>query len=192
MTFKLQKISGLGDAQLALAGKIQMQDTMPFEGKLSAQQFNLRDLGDFPSSQLAGAFDVNGDLKPNFKLNLQGELQQSRWANASAQGQVDVTYEMPDKIEARQFDVTIGENRFQAKGALGKPQDRLNLNISAPNLAQLQFGFAGSLNATGDLSGALVLAGANCNCKPINWCSLITVFNHFASTGSGKRVTMAR
>ena len=150
------KISGLGDAQLALAGKIQMQDTMPCEGKLSAQQFNLRDLGDFPSSQLAGAFDVNGDLKPNFKLNLQGELQQSRWANASAQGQVDVTYEMPDKIEARQFDVTIGENRFQAKGALGKPQDRLNLNISAPNLAQLQFGFAGSLNATGDLSGALM------------------------------------
>ncbi|MBS1174521.1 MAG: tamB [Burkholderiaceae bacterium] len=150
------KISGLGNAQLALVGKIQMQETMPFEGKLSAQQFNLRDLGDFPSSQLAGAFDVNGDLKPNFKLNLKGELQQSRWANANAQGQVDMTYEMPDKVEARQFDVTIGENRFQAKGALGKPQDRLNLNINAPNLAQLQFGFAGSLNATGDLSGALM------------------------------------
>ena len=150
------KISGLGNAQLALVGKIQMQETMPFEGKLSAQQFNLRDLGDFPSSQLAGAFNVDGDLKPNFKLNLQGELQQSRWANANAQGQVDVTYEMPDKVEARQFDVTIGENRFQAKGALGRLQDRLNLNISAPNLAQLQFGFAGSLNATGDLSGALM------------------------------------
>ena len=149
------KISGLGNAQLALVGKIQMQETMPFEGKLGAQQFNLRDLGDFPSSQLAGVFDVNGDLKPNFKLNLKGDLQQSRWANVNAQGQIDISYQMPDKFEARQLDVTIGDNRFQAKGALGNPQDRLNLNINAPNLAQLQFGFAGSLNAVGDLSGAL-------------------------------------
>jgi translocation and assembly module TamB len=150
------KISGLGDAQLSLVGKIQQKETMPFEGKLTAKDFNLRDLGDFPSSQLAGQFNVDGDIKPAFKLNLKGDLQQSRWANANAKGQVDVTYEAPDKIAARQFDVTIGENRFQATGALGNAQDKLNLNINAPNLAQLQFGFAGSLNATGDLSGALM------------------------------------
>ena len=150
------KIAGLGAAELSLVGKIQQsQELMPFEGKLNVQQFNLRDLGDFPRSQLAGVFDVRGEMKPNFKLDMKGELASSRWADANAQGQLDFTFQAPDRIEARNVDVTVGDNLFQAKGALGKDNDRLQLNVRAPNLAQLQFGFAGRLNATGDLTGSL-------------------------------------
>ena len=150
------KIAGLGEAELSLVGKIQQsQELMPFEGKLNVQQFNLRDLGDFPRSQLAGAFDVRGEMKPDFKLDMKGELASSRWADANAQGQLDFTFQAPDRIEARNVDVTVGDNLFQAKGALGKDNDRLQLNVRAPNLAQLQFGFAGRLNATGDLTGSL-------------------------------------
>ena len=149
-------IGGLGAAELSLVGKIQQsQELMPFEGKLNVQQFNLRDLGDFPRSQLAGAFDVRGEMKPNFKLDMKGELTPSRWADANAKGQLDFTFQAPDRIEARNIDMTVGENLFQAKGALGKEGDRLQLNVRAPNLAQLQFGFAGRLNATGDLTGSL-------------------------------------
>ena len=137
-------------------GKIkQNEEAMPFEGKLNIQQFNLHDLGDFPRSQLAGAFDVSGAIKPNFKLDMKGELTPSRWADANAKGQLDFTFQAPDRIEARNIDVTVGDNYFQAKGALGKEGDRLQLNIEAANLAQLQFGFAGRLNAIGDLSGSL-------------------------------------
>ena len=150
------KIAGLGAAELSLIGKIQQAEAlMPFEGKLNVQQFNLRDLGDFPRSQLAGAFDVRGEMKPNFKLDMKGELTPSRWADANAKGQLDFTFQAPDRIEARNIDVTVGDNSLQAKGALGKEGDRLKLNIRAPNLAQLQFGFAGNLNVNGDLSGAL-------------------------------------
>ncbi len=149
------KIGGLGSAEMSLVGQIHQTEYMPFEGKLNVQQFNLRDLGDFPNSQLAGAFDVRGDIKPNFKMDMKGELTQSRWADASARGQLDFTFEAPDRIDARNIDVSVGENQLQAKGALGKEGDRLKLNIRAPNLSQLQFGFAGSLNANGDLSGTL-------------------------------------
>ena len=150
------KIGGLGAAELNLVGKIkQNEEAMPFEGKLNIQQFNLHDLGDFPRSQLAGAFDVSGAIKPNFKLDMKGELTPSRWADANAKGQLDFTFQAPDRIEARNIDVTVGDNYFQAKGALGKEGDRLQLNIEAANLAQLQFGFAGRLNAIGDLSGSL-------------------------------------
>lgn len=150
------KIAGLGAAQLNLVGKIQQNDEMmPFDGKLNVQQFNLRDLGDFPSSQLAGAFDVKGAIKPDFKLDMKGELTPSRWGDAKAQGKLDFTFQAPNRIEARVIDVAVGDNLFQAKGALGQEGDRFNLYINANNLSQLQFGFAGRLNAVGDLSGSL-------------------------------------
>ena len=69
------KIAGLGEAELSLVGKIQQsQELMPFEGKPNVQQFNLCAIGRFPRSQLAGAFDVRGEMKPDFKLDMKGRI----------------------------------------------------------------------------------------------------------------------
>lgn len=149
------KISGLGDSFANFVGKIQTSEKMPLRGQLQVKQFNLHDLGDFPSSQLMGQFSVDGELRPQVVLNIKGDLQQSRWGNVGAGGQVDFTYHAPDRIEARTFDVQVGDNRISAKGGLGQAGEHLSLNLNAPNLAQLQFGFAGALTANGDLSGSI-------------------------------------
>lgn len=152
---KHAKVSGVGKAQLVTEGQIRLTEKMPFTGRVLAEQFNLRDLGDFPSSQLAGVFDMTGQLKPAFKVDVKGVLLPSRWGEVAANGQVDVGFEMPNHVVARKFDVRIGSNHFVADGHLGQVQDRLRIAVDAPNLNQLQFGFAGRLRANGTLSGAL-------------------------------------
>jgi translocation and assembly module TamB len=158
VTITQAKIAGVGDAAIEAQGELAYTEGLPFKGKAQLLQFNLADLGDFPSSRLVGQFDVDGLSLPAAQVNIKGDLNDSNWAGVPAKGVVDVSFAAPDKITARNLDVTIGANHIDAKGALGLSsvtQDKLNININAPNLAQLQFGFAGSLVGTAELTGSL-------------------------------------
>ncbi len=153
------RVSGSANAKIELKGQLKYTEGLPFEGKAQLLQFNLAELGDFPNSRLAGDFDVNGVVKPNVKVNLKGQLTNSAWAGVPAQGKIDVSYNAPDTFTARELDVTVGGNKFYAKGALGITKDskeKINVNIDAPNLEQLQFGFGGSLVAKADLTGSML------------------------------------
>ncbi|TDR33096.1 translocation/assembly module TamB domain-containing protein [Hydromonas duriensis] len=155
---KQARVSGQANAKIELQGQLKYTEGLPFEGKAQLLQFNLAELGAFPSSRLAGNFDVNGVIKPDVKLNIKGVLNDSVWAGVPAQGRVDVSYNAPDTLAARELDVAIGVNKFFAKGEMGISKDspnKLAFNINAPNLSQLQFGFGGSLMAKGDLTGSL-------------------------------------
>lgn len=74
--------------------------------------------------------------------------------------------------EAKDVDlrVALADNRIEARGAFGKPGDRLNLDVDAPNLAPFGFGLAGSLTAKGYAQGepktlSVDLAGSAANFK---------------------------
>jgi translocation and assembly module TamB len=146
------------DAAIETQGELAYTEGLPFKFKAQLLKFNLASLGDFPSSQLQGAFDISGVSTPEVKLDVKGELADSTWAGVPASGKVDVSYAAPDTLVARVLDVRIGENHFFANGGLGVSSDvgkRLAIDVNAPNLAQLQFGFGGSLTAKGDLTGSL-------------------------------------
>ncbi|MGL4767525.1 MAG: translocation/assembly module TamB domain-containing protein [Formosimonas sp.] len=152
------RITGVGEAKIELQGELAYTEGLPFKGKAQLLQFNLADLGDFPSSRLMGQFAVDGVSLPKAIVNVKGQLNDSSWAGAPAKASVDVSFKAPDQITARQLDVTIGVNHIDAKGALGVStlsQDVLNLNVNAPNLAQLQLGLAGSVQGTAQLTGSL-------------------------------------
>lgn len=152
------RIAGMGDAKIELQGELAYTEGLPFKAKAQLLQFNLADLGDFPSSRLVGQFDIDGVSTPNAIVNVKGNLNDSSWAGVPAKGIVDVSFNAPDTITARNLDVTIGANHIDAKGALGVSaltQNHLIINVNAPNLAQLQFGFGGSLIGKADLTGSL-------------------------------------
>ena len=152
------RIAGAADAKVELQGELAYTEGLPFKGKAQLLQFNLAELGDFPNSRLVGQFDVDGVSTPNVKVNLKGNLNNSTWVGVPAKGNVDMSFDAPDKLTARVLDITVGANHIDAKGALGVStltQDRLTVNVNAPNLAQLQFGFGGSLVGQADLTGSL-------------------------------------
>lgn len=69
--------------------------------------------------------------------------------------------------------VALANNRIEARGAFGKPGDRLNLDVDAPNLAPFGFGLAGSLTAKGYAQGepktlSVDLAGSAANFKALD------------------------
>lgn len=152
------RISGNSSAKLELQGSLGYTKDLPFSGKAQLDKFNLADLGDFPSSRLLGQFDVDGNISPKLKLNLKGNLNDSMWADVPAKATLDLSLDAPDKITARTVDITIGSNHLDASGSLGVASfsnDTLKINVNAPNLAQLNFGFNGSLIGTADLTGSM-------------------------------------
>lgn len=148
-------IVAVGNAKIELKGHLFYSKALPFELKTKLSKFNLTDLGDFPSSQLSGDFDVNGSIQPKIKFVVKGALKDSLLADVPAKGSVDVSFSAPDNLVVRVLDVTVGDNHIDAKSTLGDAGS-LVFNINAPHLDQLQFGFGGSLVAKGALTGGLM------------------------------------
>ena len=68
-------------------------------------------------------------------------------------GKADVAYENKHLSRAL-TDLTLGSNIVKTNGSFGKKGDRLNLNITAPDLSRFGFGLGGLLNARGYISGS--------------------------------------
>ena len=59
----------------------------------------------------------------------------------------------PGRVQQADIDLHLGQNALQARGAFGKPQDRVDWQLDAPQLASLGTGFGGSLRGSGFASG---------------------------------------
>ena len=60
----------------------------------------------------------------------------------------------PGRVQDSDIDLHLGPNLLQAKGSFGKPQDRIDWKLDAPQLAVLGSGWSGSLRGSGYASGA--------------------------------------
>lgn len=59
----------------------------------------------------------------------------------------------PGRVQDSDIDLHLGPNLLQAKGSFGKPQDRIDWKLDAPQLAVLGSGWSGNLRGTGYASG---------------------------------------
>lgn len=100
----------------------------------------------------------------NGNINLTGILAQEKFAGkmqfapstlngVPLSGKADVAYENKHLSRAL-TDLTLGSNIVKTNGSFGKKGDRLNLNITAPDLSRFGFGLGGLLNARGYISGS--------------------------------------
>ena len=100
----------------------------------------------------------------NGNINLTGILAQEKFAGkmqfapstlngVPLSGKADVAYENKHLSRAL-TDLTLGSNVIKTNGSFGKKGDRLNLNITAPDLSRFGFGLGGLLNAHGYISGS--------------------------------------
>ena len=101
----------------------------------------------------------------NGNINLTGILAQEKFAGnmqfapstlngVPLSGKADVAYENKHLSRAL-TDLTLGSNIVKTNGSFGKKGDRLNIDITAPDLSRFGFGLGGLLNTRGYISGDL-------------------------------------
>ncbi|MGW8390284.1 translocation/assembly module TamB domain-containing protein [Pseudoduganella sp. HUAS MS19] len=71
----------------------------------------------------------------------------------------------PGRVQDSDIDLRLGPNTLQAKGSFGKPQDRIDWKLDAPQLAVLGREWSGNLRGSGYASGGNV-AGRGPNTMP--------------------------
>ncbi|MYN02702.1 hypothetical protein GTP41_11395 [Pseudoduganella sp. DS3] len=100
---------------------------------------------DFSATVRAGA-----DWLAHADLRLQAA---STLGSAALSGHARISAS-PGQVQDSDIDLRLGPNQLQAKGAFGKPQDRIDWKLDAPQLAVLGRDWSGSLRANGYASGA--------------------------------------
>ncbi len=107
----------------------------------------------FPAGNINGSIHLAGKLA---KEKFTGKMRflPGTFNGVPIAGSADIVYESRHLPRAA-VDLRLGRNIVKTDGGFGKKGDRLNLNITAPDLSRFGFGLAGSLNVRGHLSGDL-------------------------------------
>ncbi|MGL5632573.1 MAG: translocation/assembly module TamB domain-containing protein, partial [Azovibrio sp.] len=146
------------DAQLPRAarftGKLALNLEEPLKFSADGQLANLNpaQLGDFPQANINGSFTIEGQVASSLSFNLEFMLRNSQILGKIFRGQGQLAWD-GSRISTRGLQLNAGSNQLQARGALGSPEDSLQVNIRAPRLADTGL-------ATGDMDANLQLTGA--------------------------------
>lgn len=143
-----------GAASLSAHGELQLDGTRRLSASGQLNHFDPARFGRFPAADLNARFDVQGSLGERGGPQLDGQLHlnHSRFAGQPLNGGGRLQWQGSTALRL-DLDVQAGANRLQAHGGLGKAEDRLVLNLTAPQLAP--FGLTGDLDAQAVLTGAL-------------------------------------
>ena len=183
------------DGMLEGTGRIALSGDRPFAVDVHAKRFDPSRFGNFPAGRLEGTLVAKGTASPF--LAAEGSvtmLPGSRFAGLPAQGSVRGRF-TPTTARGVDADLTLGSNRVQASGDVGRAQDRIRIEIAAKRLAELESLLPADVPRpmTGSLDGAATLTtrargarlafdlrGANLEAGP-NW--------HFASLSAKGELT---
>lgn len=132
-----------------ISGSLKLYDTMPLDFVLNSKNFNPVVFGDLsPTGKVNGTAKVSGSLldTPNIvaELLFKDSVMSNMPLNINGKVQYADNHIAPSKIDLR-----LGENKILADGSLGRMGDKMNVDITAPTLAQFGFGFSGSLKTQG-------------------------------------------
>ncbi|GJJ05615.1 hypothetical protein RugamoR64_61530 [Duganella rhizosphaerae] len=155
-------IHAAGD--IALAGP---KKTPELKMNGAIQRLNPAAFGAAQAGSVNATFTADARLASDWRAGLNLTLQPSTFANAPLSGYAKLNADK-DSISNADIDLRLAANSLQAKGNFGSALDKLEWKLNAPQLAALGPQFAGTLRASGTLSGttakpalALTLDGAN-------------------------------
>jgi translocation and assembly module TamB len=139
-----------GQARLEARGRLDLNRSYRFEARGELADFDPSRFAQAPSARLNATFEARGTLQPKPAVALTFDLGNSRFRGQPLGGRGTVDLAWP---AVRKADVVLtgGPNRLEARGAFGRPGDRLDLTIDAPAL--------GPYGIEGGIRGQLRLAG---------------------------------
>ena len=150
-----------GNASLEASGRWQWQatpgsaDNQSFKATGRAQHFDPHAfVQTAPAGNLNADFVVDGVLRPAWQANLKLDVAASTLATYPLEGHAAFAVSA-DRVHDADISLDVLGNRLKLTGALGLPDDRLQVLVDAPQLARLQAGVHGHLSAQGSLGGSL-------------------------------------
>ncbi|KAF0815451.1 Translocation and assembly module TamB [Andreprevotia sp. IGB-42] len=129
-------------------------DKQDFKAEGQFARFNPADFLAVPAGELNGHLKASGALKPQWQAQVDYLFTPSRYNGQPLAGQG--TLRLADqRLSDTDLWLRLGDNRIEAKGALGRDGDKLALKLGLDNLAQIGHGFAGRVRGDAQLSGQL-------------------------------------
>ena len=141
-----------GQGSLTAQGYLELFKDRLLKLDIRSQAFNPAHIDPkFPSGNINGSINLAGELA---KEQFSGKMRfsPSILNGVPLNGHADIIYESRHLPRAL-IDLRLGQNIIKTDGSFGKKGDRLNLNITAPDLSRFGFGLEGLLNIHGHLSG---------------------------------------
>ncbi len=140
--------------EVAATGEVLLNETQAFKFDARLKEFDPGRFVEMPAARLNGTVRASGALRPDWRAEIAYRIARSSFAGAALSGEGTLVA-APQRIVVRVASLTVGANRLRAEGRLGASGDRLNVNLDAPQLAQLGLGASGALRATGWIGGSL-------------------------------------
>ncbi|KQZ27608.1 translocation/assembly module TamB domain-containing protein [Duganella sp. Root1480D1] len=154
-----------GDSLIRASGEAALFGAMDVKLSGSASRVNPASFGSPVAGNVNADFDAtlraSADWLANADISLQAA---STLGNAALSGHARFAA-APGCVQDSDIDLHLGPNMLQAKGSFGKPQDRVDWKLDAPQLAVLGREWSGNLRGSGYASGGNV-AGRGPNAMP--------------------------
>lgn len=140
-------------SELTGQGKLSLdeQQLLNFKGQL--KHFNLADFIQAPNSDLNAQLKLVGNLSPHPSGSFSFKFEDSKFATQPVSGHGEIDFDDIDHAKVA-FELSIGSNYLRSYGAFGAEKDRMQLEITAPTLAQIGFGIEGSLKLHASFGGS--------------------------------------
>ncbi|WP_426168078.1 translocation/assembly module TamB domain-containing protein [Pseudoduganella sp. R-34] len=153
------------DSVIRASGEAALFGAMDVKLSGSAMRLNPASFGASVVGNVNADFDATLRASADWLANADIRLQPaSTLGNAALSGHAKFAA-APGRVQDSDVDLHLGPNLLQAKGSFGKPQDRIDWKLDAPQLAVLGSGWSGNLRGSGYASGGNV-AGRGPNTMP--------------------------
>jgi len=153
------------DSVIRASGEAALFGAMDVKLAGSAMRVNPASFGASVAGNVNAEFDATLRASADWLANADIRLQPaSTLGNAALSGHAKFAA-APGRVQDSDIDLHLGPNLLQAKGSFGKPQDRIDWKLDAPQLAVLGSGWSGNLRGSGYASGGNV-AGRGPNTMP--------------------------
>ncbi len=140
-----------GETVLSGHGQLALDRRRTFRMVSQLQRLNLAEFTTSPPTDLNAALEVSGTLLPEASGALQFDLSNSRFAQHEIHGSGHVDFTGVRQVTGK-AEVLLGDNRLNLDVAHGTDADHLQMELNAPNLAQLGGGLGGQLVGRANLS----------------------------------------
>jgi translocation and assembly module TamB len=140
-------------SELSFSGSLPLAKNRDFQAQGQLRNFNPKNFGDYPAAAINAKFSATGSLLPQWHAALHVAIADSSYRGKALGGQGDMKI-AAEHIQDAMLKLSLGSNRLTAQGAYGQAQDRLKWQLDAPDIDVLGTGFAGQLQARGEISGS--------------------------------------
>ncbi|WP_373755484.1 translocation/assembly module TamB domain-containing protein [Neisseria sp.] len=152
LMFDKARILPDGGGELNAKGRLELFKNRLLALAVDSKNFNPAKLDpQLPAGSVNGKIDFNAELA---KQKYAGKMQfaPSTLSGVALSGSADVVYE--NKYLSRaDSNIRLGSNSVKTDGSFGRRGSRLNIDVSAPDLARFGFGLSGYITAKGHIAG---------------------------------------